>query len=104
MATANRRNPQPLLKKSVDSVTTPAVVGSAKHHTVVTQPGDVRMVYLLDPGRRKLVSNKSDGVVRVIGETVDNFDLGRESWVLFENTGDGAKFVKKRRTEDDDAS
>lgn len=39
MATANRRNPQPLPKKSVDSVTTPAVVGSAKHHTVVTQPG-----------------------------------------------------------------
>lgn len=62
------------------------------------------MVYLFDPGRRKLVSNKSDGVVRVIGETVDNFDLGRESWVLFENTGDGTKFVKKRRTEGDDGS
>ena len=112
MAMANTQNPQPLEKKSVDSVITPAVIGSARHHTVVMQPGDVRMAYLFAPGHRKLVSNKSEGLVRVIGDNADNFDLGRESWVLFENNGggwtrlyygDGAKFVKKHRTESDDA-
>lgn len=108
LATANKHNPQPLPKRSVDSVVAPARVGVARYHTVVTRPGDVTVVDHFAPGARKLVSNSSEGVVRIVGKNTDNFDLGRESWVLLENTGDGwrglyhgdgATRAKKRRKE-----
>ena len=68
---------------------------------------------ILPPAARKLISNSSDGLVRIVGTNVDNYDLHRESCVLFENAGDGWKGLyygdgavrlKKKRTEKDDAN
>ena len=89
LAMANKYNPQPLPKKSVDSLKAPGRISVAKHHTVVTEPGDVVMIDHFSPGLRKLVTNASGGQVRIVGENTDNFDLGETSWVLLENTGDG---------------
>lgn len=111
LAMANKHNPQPLPKRSIDSCVTPAQINLAKHHTLVTKPGDITMANIFSPGARKLVTNGSPkGQVRIIGQNTDNVDLKKhDSWTLMENAGDewvcihvgrGAVRCKNRRKSD----
>lgn len=85
-ARASRYNPQPLPKKSVDTIAAPGRISLSKRHTIVRNPGVVDMPDVFSPGAQKLVSSRADDNVLIAGLA----ELKKpDAWALLQNTGNG---------------